>query len=155
VSASSARAGRLVWLALVGAAVAFLLWPKAPPGRSAPGERVLLDADVPMGSAGALLAFRVERPGVVEIDVDLRCADDPSAATHVRMGPPAPASPPAGGPYPPDPKTAFRWRIEGERTPPVRRTLFGVGTYAVHVEPKPVATGGDPPRIRVRVTAVP
>jgi hypothetical protein len=148
--------GLLLWLVLLAGGVAFALWPKEPSRRPIPGDVVLLDTgSVAMGSDGALFAFRVERPGTVEVDVDLTCPDDPAAATHVLVGPPAPVPPPAGNHYPPDPKTAHRWRIEGDRTPPVRRTLFSVGTYAVKVEPKPVAMGDMPPSVRIRVTVVP
>jgi hypothetical protein len=147
--------GLLLWLVLLAAGAVFALWPKESPTRPVPRDDVLLDTEVAMGEDGALFAFRVERPGTVEVDVDLVGPEGAGAATHVLLGPPASLAPPAGTGtyYPPDPKTAFRYGVEGERTPPVRRTIFGVGTYAIQVEPVPAAK--EPPRVRVKVTVVP
>jgi hypothetical protein len=142
--------GLLLWLLLVAAGAALVLWPKAPKGRPVPGEHVLLDVDREMPEGGAVFAFRVERPGTVLVDVDL-LGGGPDVAADASVGVPASAAPPAGGPYLPDPTTAHRWRVEGDRTTPVRRTLFAVGTYALRVEPAS-APGA---RVRARVTTVP
>jgi hypothetical protein len=140
--------GLVVWALLVVAGVALVLWPKAPRQRPVPGDHVLLDVEREMPEDGVLFAFRVERPGAVAIDVDL-LGGGAGAATDAWVGVPTPATPPAGGPYLPDPKTAHRWRVEGDRTEPVRRTIFAVGTYALRVEPVPGT------RVRARVTVLP
>jgi hypothetical protein len=132
-------------LLVVAAGVAYALLTR--PGDPRPSdERVLLDATRPVPEEGLLLAFRLEAPGEVEVRVDL----PDGAETEVEVGLPSPARG-REGTYPPDPAKAWRFPAKGPSSEPWVRPLFAVGNYAVRV--RPFAAAGEPPPVRVRVTA--
>jgi hypothetical protein len=127
-------------LLLAGAAVATWRPWESPP-------RVLVDARVRLGDAGAWVGFTVDAPGTIEIRVDL----PEGVATEVVHGPLG-ATPPGGDPLAPVPSSAERSRVEGAGGEPIRRSATAPGRWVVRVAPVPVAMGSGTPTARVRVT---